>query len=268
MSSRPFALLREASVDAVRSAVQDAVARWRAAWGIAGDEISVGCERAWISPLRMPAWQGGRAADGQSLWLAGGDDVAAQLQRLMYPHDRSVTAGAVSSLAEAAAQGAQEALMAALCELLPAGQAPAGATAAEMAYASGAVLATVQCGRAAVHALFNHGAVQAITSLASVRQGGAAGGALLAPLAPVAYRAVLAPMPLRLEVGLGSTEVTLGSLRTLAVGDVIRLPRRADEPLAVHGPEGQALLAGYLGTQAGHLALELAPHQSKNGVKQ
>jgi hypothetical protein len=269
MNWRPFALLPQASVDAVQSAVRDAVARWCAAWGVPPEEVGLTGERAWEAAGRQPAWHDGRAAGAQSLWLAGGEDFAAQVQRLMYAPDRSLSAGGLSPLWEGAAAAAQDALLAALRDLLPAGEAPVARPSAQFESASGAVLVTLRCGRAAVHALFDHGAVQALAGLARVRQGGAAQPpARPAALAPVSHRAVLAPLPVRLEVALGAAQVQLGSLRALGVGDVIRLEQHAEQPLSVQGPQGVPLLAGYLGASEGQLALELAPHHINTGVKQ
>ncbi len=272
MSWRPFSLLPQASVAAVQEAVRETTARWCSDWGVAAGEVSVVCERAWETSARGAHWQAGHGTGEQVLWLACGDEFAAQLQRLMYPVDNSRSAGTLPVLAGGAAAAAMDALLASLRDLLPAGDRTAARPSVEFGNASGAVLAVVHCGRASVQALFNSGAVQAIAGLARMRNGaGSASGAAATvdqPLPPVPYQTVLAQVPVRLEVALGSTEVALGSLRALALGDVIRLQGQADQALVVHGPNGRPLLAGYLGVSEGQLALELVPNQIEIGVQQ
>lgn len=62
-------------------------------------------------------------------------------------------------------------------------------------------------------------------------------------------------MPLRAE--LRGPELTLGSLRALAPGDVIMLPHALDQPLVLSGADGEVVCRGYLGQQQGWRALEL-----------
>ncbi|WP_211473819.1 FliM/FliN family flagellar motor switch protein [Collimonas humicola] len=60
---------------------------------------------------------------------------------------------------------------------------------------------------------------------------------------------------LRLE--LSAVELDLGSLQALVVGDVIPLPHKLEQPLAVIGEDGKLLCGAYLGQQQGMRAIEL-----------
>lgn len=77
------------------------------------------------------------------------------------------------------------------------------------------------------------------------------------PLASV--RNAVASQPAKLEVLVGTAELPLPELATLAVGDVIKLDRRLEEPVLVKLGPGAPLCAGYLGTQGKHKAVQLAP---------
>jgi flagellar motor switch/type III secretory pathway protein FliN len=270
MAWRPFALLPQAALDAVQDGVQAALARWCQDWGLAPDGFDLGCRRAWEAPAAaLPAWRDVVAADGQALWLGWHDDWANNVQRMLFAPDRAHTplAGTAQLAAEAAAEAVQQ-LGRALKDLLPAGGAlPAGVTPdSALAHASGAVLAELRCGRLSLYCLLNHQAVQALAALARLRRGVPPPAA--APLPAVDLRRVLAAAPVSLPVALGRSELALGSLRTLAVGDVIRLDRTVDLPLQVQSPSGLPLMGGYLAACEGQLALELAPLKTQSGVKQ
>lgn len=73
----------------------------------------------------------------------------------------------------------------------------------------------------------------------------------LVPLEQTLHRA-----PLQLEVTLGSVELELGPLLGLGVGDVIRLPTRLDELLAVSAG-GHRLAGGRPGEHRGQRAVQL-----------
>lgn len=75
--------------------------------------------------------------------------------------------------------------------------------------------------------------------------------------APTALLTALRDQPLTLRAALGGVEMTLGGLRSLAVGDVIRLPHALDEPLSLIDADGRAVCPAFLGSQRGWRALEL-----------
>ena len=92
--------------------------------------------------------------------------------------------------------------------------------------------------------------------------------AILVPLAPAAVPPESPAVPLRdamarqtvaLRACLEEVELSLGSLRGLRSGDVLRLPHAVGQPLAVLGPSGTRVCHGWLGGSAGQRALQLAP---------
>lgn len=89
----------------------------------------------------------------------------------------------------------------------------------------------------------------------------APGAVARAPLVPV--QAVVASRAVRLCVQLSPVELDLGSLQALAVGDVIALPHRLDEPLQVmvdlgDAPSKTPWCQAHLAQRGGRLVAELA----------
>jgi flagellar motor switch/type III secretory pathway protein FliN len=64
----------------------------------------------------------------------------------------------------------------------------------------------------------------------------------------------------------GEAEFELGALKSLAIGDVIQLGTRLDQPLELRIKNGKRLCDGYLGVSAGHKAVELANSANTMGV--
>lgn len=83
------------------------------------------------------------------------------------------------------------------------------------------------------------------------------------PLAPLGE--ALSSSAFRLHAELEGCEVTIGALRDLQRGDVLRLRHRLDAPAVVREREGRALFSGFLVRRGARRALELArhPHQGK-----
>lgn len=67
-------------------------------------------------------------------------------------------------------------------------------------------------------------------------------------------------------VGLGSVELTVGMLASLAKGDVIRLPSRVDEPVGLRFEHSGMICKAYLGKQNGCYAVQLDGVVEKNAV--
>ena len=67
----------------------------------------------------------------------------------------------------------------------------------------------------------------------------------------------LAATPVALDLTIGTARVGLGSLMTLAAGDVIRLDTPAEQPITLSLPGGVALLHGYMGQARDQVAVEL-----------
>ncbi|MES2933114.1 MAG: FliM/FliN family flagellar motor switch protein [Pseudomonadota bacterium] len=67
----------------------------------------------------------------------------------------------------------------------------------------------------------------------------------------------LAKVQIRLSVEVSQTEMTLGYLGTLAVGDVLALPASIDHVMRVSGPGDTTLCHAHIGTLEGFYAIEL-----------
>lgn len=273
MQSRPYALIRTELLDQVQRLADQALQSWCDGWGAARQDVALECLRAWDGAQQLPAapaWCARWQADTRALSLTWPAELPAQVQRLLYPPDRQYAPAAGSAVtAEAAGEAGWQALWQALAAALVAGGAaaptPQAPAADEWRHASGAVLLVLRIGRLACHALLDHGALQALAEQAMLR------GALLRPtaerLAALDYAGLLAALPVSLPVQLGAAAVDLGSLMRLQAGDVIRLDSVADRALRVNGPSGAPLFDGYLGRAGDTLALELAPHDTTNGVQ-
>ncbi|HEY0588449.1 MAG TPA: FliM/FliN family flagellar motor C-terminal domain-containing protein [Pseudoduganella sp.] len=258
MEVRPYALLAARQLAAVRSALERALARWAADWGMPQPQADIA--RAWEAAPHSAPWQAARQAGSRGLWLAWPEECAAQLQRQLFePDRRHGPQQGPARLAPAVAQAALAALADALAEqvlgpasAVAAGQAPDGLR----RHASGAAAFELRLGKLACHGLLNHAAVQALAAPAAT-----------APALPrLDLAQALAPQAVRLQVAVGQAQVTLGSLLALEEGDVIRLDSLAELPLAVRDQAGRALFGGYLGTAENKLALEVVPG-NQLGVK-
>ena len=76
------------------------------------------------------------------------------------------------------------------------------------------------------------------------------------PLVPLVHAFAGRLLPLQVE--LASCELDLGSLESLAIGDVVPLPHHLDAPLLVSAEPGVPVCAGFLGRKSGFKAIELA----------
>ncbi|SHN17915.1 Type III flagellar switch regulator (C-ring) FliN C-term [Duganella sacchari] len=119
---------------------------------------------------------------------------------------------------------------------------------------SGAVLLTLplaQAGQAPWQLLINGACATQLCTAAPAR-------AAPPPAArPVPLLRALREQALPLRAELSGPELTLGSLRALAVGDVLLLPHALDQPLTLSGAGGQPVCRGFLGQQHGQRALAL-----------
>ena len=270
MQCGPYALIRAEVLGQLRQQAGQALQAWCDGWGVARDDVVLECLRAWEGAAQLPAapgWRQSWRAGERTLALCWAGEMPAQVQRLLYAPDRQYgpAGGAVTAVAagEAAWQDLLQGLGVALTGGAPAADAPAPSL-ADWRHASGAVLLVLRIGRHACYALLNHEAVQALAESALLRAGLQAPAS--APLPALDYAGLLAALPVRLPVPLGAAEVDLGSLTRLQVGDVIRLDTAADRALRINGPTGIPLFDGYLGRAGEQLALELAPHDTTNGV--
>jgi hypothetical protein len=251
IQARPFRLVGAAACTAVQGGAQAALAAWCAEWCPAmdagvGDVVPAAAP---FDPVQACSRDGKRM-----LWLAWGNALAPQLQQALF--------GGVTPLASRIAGQVLAALAGHLARvLLPANAAFPRAGAAvpaapvdddAVAFASGAVQFTVRLGDARLLCIVSAAAVDALAPVKAA--------AALPRLPVLAWRTALADVPVHLTIEAGRAEVGAGSLLHCAPGDVIRLDRHADAPLAVLAPGGAQLFHGFLGRAGDHTAVEVTQH--------
>lgn len=81
--------------------------------------------------------------------------------------------------------------------------------------------------------------------------------ARLASSKPVSLERALERRRLRVRVVLDDTQLSLGQLRELRVGDVVGLAHRLDAPAVLVATDGTRICDAWLGQRSGHVAVEL-----------
>ncbi len=265
MRIRPFVLLGSAALAGVQRMLDAVLGEWCADWGVARDEFSLECCRAWEAGPVLPGWRAHSIGNGGAQWLAWTDEFQEQLQRLLFAPDRHYgPASNPGEIASAGGAAAWTALRRHLMQLTVPGADEAAThdvaapPAEHWLRASGAVLLVLRIGKQVCHGLLDVHATDTVLQQARLR-GLVQRDAPQVPLAAVDYRQALDAVPVTLPVVLGQARVGLGSLMALAVGDVIRLDSEAERPIAVYNPAGERLFDGYPGLAQVALALEVGP---------
>lgn len=259
MQPKPFSLLGRSTLEAVRMAVAAGITDWAGEWGVPQDSVSVQADRASDAAVTRtvgaPAWSHHLGLPTRGIWLAAHPDLLAELQRLMFVPDGTFgpQGDTHPHFAPAAAQIALDSFVASIArEALPgqddiarcAGTEPGKAC---FARGSGAVLLTIKLGKQQCRLLLDHASVLEFCSMPDA----------LAGLKPVSFRKALESVPVTLSLKAGATQIKLGSLVSLEVGDVIRLDASVDAPLSLSTPEGTLILDAYLGRVGNDMAVEV-----------
>ncbi len=248
MNVTPYLLLKRSRANQMSQRALAALGDWAAGWAPLPDH-AVACSDACVAaPASLEhAWSKRTLANGAEVWTTLPWDAQGWMEQLVFGLDDGAPR---SPLAGTVAGDALEALQVQLIDALT-GQAsgptqPSAPSPAVLRRGAGTVLCTVQLGARTLRLLIPAAAQgmpettkRAATPVAPLRE---ALGALLVPL----------------TVELCRAELTLGYLRTLAVGDVLALPMALDAPLQVRGPGATALCTAHLGTTDGHRAVELS----------
>ena len=248
MNVTPYLLLKRSRADQLSQRALAALGDWAAGWTALPDHAVACSDACEAAPGSLEqAWSRRVLADGAEVWTALPWDAQRWMEQLVFGQDDGAPH---SALGGTVALGALEALQAQLLQGLS-GQASRPETGSPLPPAllrrgAGTVLCTVQLGARTLRLLLPAAAQGAP---APTRRGDA-------PLARL--REALAALPVPLTVELCRAELTLGYLRTLAVGDVLALPMALDAPLQVRGPNAAAVCAAHLGAVEGHRAVELS----------
>lgn len=252
MKARPFFLVRQRDLQLCSVRAARALRTWEAGW-THSTALEVACTEVPKGWLGMQAWQQHAWPDGASVWV----NVPAGFERALERHVFGLADATPGRHLESAMAGA----VAAQClrELI-------GCLADGVAEKTGASAATFDS--EALQMQLRHGAGAVLLSLTleaktlrllvpaalfhSAPTAAAAGPAKTGVLA------ALDATPVSLTVEVGHADLTLGHLRTLAVGDVIALSSRIDQALPVRGPDGDHIVChAHLGTRGESRAIEL-----------
>jgi flagellar motor switch protein FliM/N len=121
---------------------------------------------------------------------------------------------------------------------------------------SGAVAVEIACGPIAIAVETDARAAEAI--MRTIEEPAAARGAAVSPTPLTPVHEALGARPVRLRVELAHAEMDLGSLASLALGDIVPLAHPLDRPLLVHEVAGGTRVCdAHLGRVEGRRAIEL-----------
>lgn len=252
----PFRLLKRSSAQALAERCSVALARWGEAWAALPDH-AVNCSAASEHATTLAAASGffcRLLADGTPVWLTVPATAGRYLEQLIFglhemdaTCDKHLSSQLGASVAETALEELAQQLVHGITGQASHTSAPGVPPQQLWRHGSGAVLCTVQLGERTLRILLPGSALPA-SGKAAQRTSGAALTTL--------HRA-LAHLPVRLSVEVSRTELTLGYLRTLAVGDVLALPTSIDHTLRVVAPHDTAVCHAHLGALSGHRAIEV-----------
>jgi flagellar motor switch/type III secretory pathway protein FliN len=262
MKTRPIELLGESDLLRSRQTAAQALEAWRAVWGLGPREARIACVRAWESgePIRPDekGWLGWVVGEGAG-WAAASPEFACGLRQGLFGPAQAGASEHDTSIALELCNLAIEDLVVRLlagelpsalrkCEQGSAPVIPAGV----FEHGSGAVVTDIQ---------IEEGRLLAITlRIPRFRQDPA--GSQSFGESHGAMRAV----PVPLDAQLGELDIELGTLQSLEVGDVIRLPAKLDQPLRLLAPGGGTVCFGDFGTQEGFRALSLRKSAAHEGA--
>jgi flagellar motor switch/type III secretory pathway protein FliN len=252
----PYHLLKHSLTQRLSAQAGAALSAWTTAWcpHVVGKTDCAPADAPGAVVIPSVQWTCHAHDGGERVWVAGAAGSLRHLEKMLFGLDEVDAAGdrhLSSSIAGDVVDRALGELLASLIHALtglhtqPAGNAALPVHLLQRG--SGAVRCTVSFGEQ--HLVL-------IVPPESLPSGA------LAPLRtarpPVrTLNAALANVSVRLRVEAAQTEMTLGYLGTLALGDVLTLPVGIHAPMRVTVPGGATLCHAHLGTLAGFHAIEL-----------
>lgn len=261
MKTRPIELLGESDLLRTRQTAAQALEAWRAVWGLEPREARIACVRAWESEERSPAneegWLGW--ADEGAGWAAASPGFACAVRQSLFGPPQTGASEYDTPIALELCNLAIDDLVARLL----AGETPSAVRKCEPGPAP-AIPASVfehGSGVVAMDIRLEEGRLFAVTRRAPRARQDQAGSQSFGE-SHGAMRAV----PVALDAQLGELDIDLGTLQSLEVGDVIRLPARLDQPVRLLAPDGGTVCFGDFGTQEGFRALSLRKSAAHEGA--
>ena len=258
-AARPLRHWPDAALERASRMLDNAWRDWCARWQLTGAEVATwnACDDAAAADSLGRAW-----TTGCSSWLSTGtDDAGATLAKLLFGHDSPTDAPIAQALAADALSDLLTALEQASARTdTTVSRMDDGPPEAELRRWSGALRVRLVALRDD-HPVSWH--LHCSEPLAAVLCGGVqpSSGASRAPLAQVAD--AIGARPLAFKVMLDETTLTLGTLQSLHVGDVLPLAHRLDQPLRVVPTDATrdapSFCAAFLGSRGDHRAVELVP---------
>lgn len=256
MRVSPFLLLKRSTADLLAARATAVLARWAAAWTTPPD-ATIACS----APSDLPGilaeisdWSPHALANGGSAWSHAPTGLVRHIERVLFDlsdmdgtSDQHLSSAIATSVAEEALADLSQSLIGELT-----GQASQPARPAVMPDrlvrpGSGAVLCTVS---------FAGKSLRLLLPVESMPPAEKPTRHSSRPPIESLQRA-LETTQVTLSVEVSRTELTLGYLRTLAVGDVLALPTSVDHPLRVTGSDDTTVCHAHLGSLMGFHAVEL-----------
>jgi hypothetical protein len=245
-TARPLYWWDERGLQSLAKALEDQLARWRAAWGIGCDAAGLRCQPAGQLPDAVGDWLAFDAAGTAQAWFCVRDDKDAGLLQALFPG--VVAPGPLAcSVAGACRRDAIERI-ATLLGL---------ACVDERAEAPAAALTRVGSGAVEADLAAPPGARLLVGPEVAARWRKGRKQQLRPREVLVAATEAATNESLLLQVELDGCELEVGALQGLQVGDVVRLDHGLQTPASVrHG--GEPLCNAYLGRRGNRKAVELA----------
>jgi flagellar motor switch/type III secretory pathway protein FliN len=260
MEHRPYRLLNKTGLAAIERRLAAAWDAWTAAWLATHPPARIRCYRAAeyrVARTRPEAWlYAGPAAASVALTCSAG--FAGRLGALLTGSGAAEIRGSASPLRDELVRGALAELVALLCPWA-AGSAAARIGGAEALpehgweAGSGAAVAVLEWDRELVELVL--GAAQVATLLPPAAAPARQPGTRIAD--------ALGGGRLTLKVLAGEVQLELGLLQTIAIGDVIKLDTRIDQPLQVVNEDGARLCGAFLGSCDGRKSVQLVATTTK-----
>lgn len=252
----PFLLLKRSTADLLAKHADAALARWADAWAVLPD-TAIACMAASGKAdalAGISTWHPFTLANGASAWIHVQAGLTRYLEQALFDltdMDSTVEKHLSSSFTQCIAEEALQDLSHILIgEMTGQASQPAPPSALPnqlIRMGSGAALCTLSLGAKSLWLLLPAESFPAVEEPAKPMN--------RPPIANLPYALKTTPVTLSVEVS--CTELTLGYLKTLAVGDVLALPTSVDHPLRVIGSDGATICHAHLGSLMGIHAVEL-----------
>lgn len=243
------------ALDSLSRRIEPVWRAWAKRWDLPAEPVeSFNAHEAPASaPVEWQPWQADACAATPWAWVAVAQDTpAVVIAGLMFKHGN---AGAIGAEVAGRAWGEFSDELASLLGRAPSAELPSFGGPRSAAW-SGSVRVRLAWGPGDAPSLWLHLSADSVAPM--LRDTRRPWQGHMAPITASVLGA-MAHQPVTLRVELGTTELDLGTLQSLRVGDVLTLSHRLDAPLTLRPADAQAPVAcaGYLGARNGRRAIEV-----------